>query len=412
MDEEEEASMAYGSARDLPKFKEMELQLAGLRRFKFLISKEQRHLLTDVSAQLDRITSTVDAFYVLLGPRHWVFHDDLPVDDLAGLVANHQDDPERAEQAFIAWYQDKDRLSHLVRRLNVHPDLRARMHLLRSALEDYQAQRYYAVVHVLLSVMDGFVNDLNPACRKGLHAREPQEMDAWDSVVGHHLGLSAAHATFAKSSKGRNDEPVYELYRNGIVHGMLTNYNSSVVATKAWNRLFAVADWARSLEAQEQETAKPPDPTWKDLATQLAANTETKAALAEFVPIALTSDDHASLAAHPVYVASTRYLDAWKRKNYGHMAQVITTLGQTVGPGDVRLDYQGHSLDDYSLKSLVHSAAAICTVRLHVVVNGTPGSPEMRWVREGSDGRAAAPNEDGEWRLMWWGAAHMTRDAE
>lgn len=404
--------MAYGSARDLPKFKEMEKQLAGLRLLKFFIPKEERHLLTDVPAQLDRITSTVDAFYVLLGPRQWVFHDDLPVDDLAVLVANHRDDPECAEQAFIAWYQDKEHLSHLVRRLNGHPGLRARMHLLRLALEDYQAQRYYAVVHVLLSVMDGFVNDLNPACRKGLHAREPQEMDAWDSVVGHHLGLSAAHATFAKSSKARSDEPVYELHRNGIVHGMLTNYNNSVVATKAWNRLFAVADWARSLEAQEREAAKPPDPTWKDLATQLTANAETKAALAEFLPIALTSDDQTSLAAHPVYAASTRYLDAWKRKNYGHMAEVITTLVQIVGPGDVRLDYQGHSLEDYSIKSLEHSAAAICTVRLHVVVNGTPHSPEMRWMREGSDGRAAAPNEDGEWRLMWWGAAHMTRDAE
>lgn len=94
------------------------------------------------------------------------------------------------------------------------------------------------------------------------------------------------------------------------------------------------------------------------------------------------------------------------------MAQVITRMVQTVSPGDVRLDYQGHSLEDYTIQSLGHSAAAICTVRLHVVVNGASHTPEMRWMREGSDGRAAAPNEDGEWRLMWWGTAHMTRDAQ
>lgn len=186
--------MAYGSARDLPMFKEMEQQLVGMRLLKFLIPKEKRHLLKDLPAQLERITGTVDAFYALLGPRHWVFHDDLSVDDMADLVVDHAGDAEGAEQHFIGWYQDDERLPRMVKRLNGHPALHARMHLLTLALQDHQAQRYYAVVQVLLSVMDGFVNDLEPASRRGLHARKPHEMDAWDSVVGHHLGLSAAHA--------------------------------------------------------------------------------------------------------------------------------------------------------------------------------------------------------------------------
>jgi hypothetical protein len=40
--------------------------------------------------------------------------------------------------------------------------------------------------------------------------------------VGHHKGLAHAHAAFTKSFKGTQTEPVYELYRNGIVHGNLT----------------------------------------------------------------------------------------------------------------------------------------------------------------------------------------------
>ncbi|WP_157621896.1 hypothetical protein [Serinicoccus hydrothermalis] len=205
----------------------MEQQLLGMRLLKVLLPKEERHLLKDLPAQLDYMASTVDGFYALLGPRHWVFHDDLALDDMANLVADHVDDPEGAEQAFIAWYQDGDRLPRLVKRLHGHPGLRVRMHLLRWALEDYQAGRYYAVVQVLLSAMDGFVNDLDPANRRGLHTREPDEMDAWNSVVGHHQGLSAAHATFTKSFKARNDDPVYEVYRNGIVHGMLTTTTMS-----------------------------------------------------------------------------------------------------------------------------------------------------------------------------------------
>jgi hypothetical protein len=36
----------------------------------------------------------------------------------------------------------------------------------------------------------------------------------------------------------------------------LVNFDNDIVATKAWNRLFAVADWA----ASRQKRAIPPDP--------------------------------------------------------------------------------------------------------------------------------------------------------
>ena len=127
------------------------------------------------------------------------------------------------------------------------------MPLVEHAREDYFNGRYYSVVLVLFSVMDGFVNDVDTSQRRGLHARDPSEMSAWDSVVGHHLGLSHAHAEFTKSTFKTSDEPVVELHRNGIVHGTLVNYDNVVVATKAWNRLFAVADWARSLAKEKAE---------------------------------------------------------------------------------------------------------------------------------------------------------------
>src|SRR5262249_15562979 len=122
-----------------------------------------------------------------------------------------------------------------------------------------------ATVHVLLSVMDGFVNEFE-SVRRGLHARETEDLNAWDSVVGHHMGLTSAHRTFTKSKGATSEEPVCELYRNGIVHGMLLDYDNDVVATKAWNRLFAVMDWAKARE-KEQEPAKP-QPTWREVAIQ------------------------------------------------------------------------------------------------------------------------------------------------
>lgn len=328
--------MAYGSASDLPQVKEMQRQLAGLRLLGFLVPREARQALKELPKRLQYITGTVDAFYALLGPRHWVFHDDLSLDDMAALVTRHSSVPEAAEQEFIAWYREDDHLAHAVRRLNGFPSMRARMPLLRLAMADHESGRYYAVVQVLLSVMDGFVNDLDPANRRGLHAREPDELDAWNSVVGHHQGLSAAHESFTKSFKARNDDPIFELYRNGIVHGMLTNYDNAIVATKAWNRLFAVADWARSLEAQKKEAEKPPGPTWKEMFRQLRANEEVKVALNAFTPVTLTQGDQVAFAAHPVYTATQVYLEAWKKKNYGRMAQMITGMFDMTGPGAVR----------------------------------------------------------------------------
>ncbi|MDO5711076.1 MAG: hypothetical protein Q4P32_04965, partial [Micrococcales bacterium] len=53
----QEVGMTYESARDLPKFKKMEQQLAWMRRLRFLVPKQNRHLLKDLPAQLAETTS-------------------------------------------------------------------------------------------------------------------------------------------------------------------------------------------------------------------------------------------------------------------------------------------------------------------------------------------------------------------
>lgn len=47
--------------------------------------------------------------------------------------------------------------------------------MLQKVLVDYAAGRFYSTVLVLLTVIDGFVNDLDTAQRKGLHARSPED---------------------------------------------------------------------------------------------------------------------------------------------------------------------------------------------------------------------------------------------
>lgn len=82
-------------------------------------------------------------------------------------------------------------------------------------------------------------------------------MVAWDSVTGHHLGLRHAHQSFIKGFYKTDTTKVTDLFRNGIMHGSLVDFDNERVAAKAWNRLFAVSDWAEAQKRRENTTEAP-----------------------------------------------------------------------------------------------------------------------------------------------------------
>jgi hypothetical protein len=185
----------------------------------------------------------IDRFYAVLGPRNWIVHDALPMPLLQAIGGMAAED---AERRLIGYYQDPENLERLTRRLS-HPELRVQSPLTERAKTEFLSGRYNTCVLLLLSVMDGFVNDVDASRRRGLHARDPEEMVAWDSVVGHHMGLAHAHASFTKTFKKTSTDEIREPYRHGIVNGMLVNYDNEYVGAKAWNRLCAVRDWVTSM---------------------------------------------------------------------------------------------------------------------------------------------------------------------
>ena len=228
---------AYVSARDLPSIAEMIKTLDGMGLLTRVVARSQRPEILRLKKQIEDHVEAVDGFYAVLGSRHWILHESLGLDlvrDVAALP------PDEAEERLLAHYRDPEALARMIRLVRNHSAMRPRNHLLERAERDFAERRYYSAILVLLAAMDGFVNDLDPQQRRGLHARTPDEMAAWDSVVGHHMGLANAHQTFVKGFYKTSDAEVYELYRNGIVHGMLTNFDNEIVAAKAWNRLFAV----------------------------------------------------------------------------------------------------------------------------------------------------------------------------
>jgi hypothetical protein len=390
----------YRSALDLPSVVEMLEQIRGAKPLTRLVARKHRAEVLRIEGEVRHIAGLVDSFYALLGDRHWVFHDSMNTEVIESVVQLGADD---AELGVIQLYETPDALESMIRALTRFPQLRARMDLIDRAAEDYREGRHYSTVLVLLTVMDGFVNDLEPAQRRGLHAREANEMAGWDTVVGHHLGLSHAHATFVRRFTKTSDEEVHELYRNGIVHGMLTNYDNVVVATKAWNRLFAVSDWAKSLERQ---ALPPAPPRARDLFRQVRALDEAKKALAEWQPRSVEGGT-AGIQDEPLFVLTLEFLVAWRSQNYGRMGALLSSMIQESTPGKtagmVRENWSEHQLMSFSINRLDYTSPAVCEVDAELAMTAQTRSARLRWIREGEDGMAVTPNEEGVWRLVAWG---------
>jgi hypothetical protein len=391
----------YRSAIDLPSFAELQEQLRGMKLLTRIVAREERAKVVELEAQLHRMAGIVDRFYDLLGQRNWVFHDDLNLERIAALVGEEAT-AESAEQGLVTYYQEPDTLTFMTRRLVGQPLLRPRMHLIEHALADYRAGRFYATTLVLLTVMDGFVNDVENR-RKGLHARGADEMAGWDSVVGHHLGLSHAHRSFIKSTGATTGEETFELHRHGIMHGTILHFDNPVVATKAWNRLFAVVDWARSLARRDQPS--PPKPSFRETLKQLAENQRTKEALAAWRPSVVTAADP-TFEQQPVLQRTRLFLEAWRSRNYGQMATCLprSYRGPTTnaGAGTVRAAYERDQLTSFEILRLNHEAAAVCEVDVRLTMSDATRDGRMRWIREKDNGSPAIAEDAGEWVLYLW----------
>jgi hypothetical protein len=399
----------YQSALDLPSVTEMLVQIRSGKVLTRFIARHVRPDLIRIEKSIKDLAAVVDEFYALFGGRHWIFHDHLDVERIRAIARLEVD---QAELELIGLYKEPETLERLVRMLYRFPQLRARAHLLELARNDFQTGRYYATVLVLLAVMDGFVNDVEGEHR-GLHTRAADELHAWDSVVGHHLGLTNAHRTFARSFSKTSDEEIHELYRNGIMHGNLLNFDNEVVATKAWNRLFAVADWATS--RQKQSMPKDPEPTFRELAGRIRENEEVKRALAAWRPRVIREEDEGFIH-EPLRALADDYLQAWRERNYGKMAGSLASLAKKGSlartAGLVREEYEEFDLAEFSIHRLDFQAAATCEVEVALVLDGESRRAQMRWIRESADGEVAFPNQAGEWRLMVWGPLAMLHRAE
>lgn len=393
----------YGSARDLPSYQEIARQIEGGKLVTRFIARNQRPGLLKVEQQLNHLVAVVDRFYERLGPRNWIFHELVPVSEVEAIL-NHTVTSEEAEQRFIEIYRDEDRFRFWTQRLYGVEGLRERAHQIERAREHYCTDQFDSATLHLIAVMDGFVNDFEPDRRHGLASRDPDDMTAWDSVVGHHLGLTNALIAYKKTIKKRVNEEVYELHRHGIVHGTITRFDNVVVATKAWNMLFAVVDWASATGKAHQPKA--PEPTFQEVLRQMAATSRTKKMLETWKPNRISVSD-ARFEDHEINALTVEFLTGWRERNFGALARFPTrqfgererTPGQMAGR--LRGTFANFVLSEFRVTELDNTAPAIWLSRGEATVNDSPGTFECRWILEKADGSFGYGSDSALWHLAF-----------
>lgn len=386
---------------DMPSVVEMSQQLAAMRTVTRFVARKHRHEFLALEAQLQQMMGTVDRFYMVLGPKNWILHDSLNFSAVEKFLQGCS--PEEAEEQMVALHASVvDRSSLLSMRLRHYRGFRSRAHQIERAIEHFAAKQYDSCVLTLIAVVDGFVNDFDPADRKGLHAREPDSMVAWDSVVGHHMGLTNVLKTFTKSFKKRVDDEVSEVYRNGIMHGMITRFDNPVVAAKAFNLLAAVRDWA---EATEKSKVQPlPKPTLRAVLRDIGRTAKQKQELEKWSAITLSSES-VGFEEHEMMLLTRRFLELWAKRNFGALTELgsrmsTDTKSKGAWAGELRDLFDGFRLDDFKINEIENTAPAIWLARGTASVNGKPGDFECRWVSEDRAGQIAYGVDDAKWKLV------------
>jgi hypothetical protein len=291
---------------------------------------------------------------------------------------------------------------------------RVRSDLAKRALEDHLAGRYHASIPLVLILMDGFVNDIEPT---GFFA-ENTDLTAWDSIAGHNTSLTALTNLFRKKRKKTTAKEITVPYRNGIIHGRDLGYANKMVSTKVWNALYVVADWAAKVQAgaKLKPSIKPEEKT--SLFDSLRKYDEVqkmKKALSEWRPREIIiGKDVLSYGTAKDYQEGTperalvEFLEVWKQKNYGEMAKRLKDIsGDTVSKraGYVRSDYEMTHVQDFEIKGVMDIAAAVSeiTIVIEYERDGIIDSKEIsaRMICEDANGDPAIRGDSCvEWKVI------------
>lgn len=325
---------------------------------------EQLKQVPELSRSFDEMILIPDQFNNLFGDLGWILSEnslDLEVAKQAVFIAESQG-IDAAEQLLVDHFSP-EWVEKRISLLKFIQGFTPRFDLAMKALEDYKAGRYYASVLVVLSLIDGWVNDLNIVDhqRKGFFNSETK-LIAYNSMTAHSRGLVKLKEVFGISRKKTQTEEISIPYRNGIMHGMDLGYDNRIVAAKCWAALFAVRDWA--IKAARNELDPPDEEALEDKSLlesirdyqKVRAETESfkkwkprDRVIGRDIPTFASSQDYEENSPERKMM---EFCELWQEKNYGYLAARAFSPFMCKKPGEVRKQFSSMELLEYRLTGI------------------------------------------------------------
>jgi len=335
----------------------------------------------ELRKEVEHLSTLPDKFNKHFSRLGWISHESMNslLMERAVDLAN-KGDIDKAE-GILANYFTSAEIQWLKHRLKAFPTFSIRFELIEKAYIDTLERRFHSCVPLLLTIIDGVVNDISNS--KGFFS-EHTELKAWDSVAAHSSGLTAIKDIFNASRKTTSTEEIFLPYRNGILHGRDLKFDNRLVVGKCWATLFAVNDWAIALK---EEKENPPIPekqltiaeSWRELKKTLVEHQEWKVKndlrrkeLDNWKPRENINIEPSNFNEFSPEKIAFEIVESWKNENYGKIAKLIHRFSDeeiNIGfeAGKIRRELECKKLHSFTIKSIKDETPAISEITMNVV---------------------------------------------
>jgi len=312
-----------------------------------------------------------DQFNELFSQHGWIAYESMNADVMRAAIELHDSEHLLAAEEFLTDSYDQKTLEFGIVRFNGNLHFRKRIRLAELAQEDYLCGRYHACVPLLLSLLDGLVNDVSK--HVGFFA-ENVDLTAWDCIAAHETGLQTLAAVLSKGRNKTNEDTIDVPYRNGILHGRELAFDNKLVAAKCWAALFAARDWAVSIEDGKKEPQQSEKISWKQLLNEISETNRMNKAVDEWqprdtqdLPYLPFEGSVKNLPENTPELAVGLFLDHWCNKRFGPIAEALLDFSDTSAgkkAGIAREDFGNYIPTSFKILSIDDQAASVA----HVIV--------------------------------------------
>ena len=319
-----------------------------------------------------KIFEVPDKFNERFSELGWVAYESMSLEVMKEAIAKYDTEGVKVAEQFLTDSYDADCLKWGVLRFQGNQEFRRRMRLIELAKEDYLAKRYHACIPLLLSLLDGIVNDISK--HVGFFA-DSANMTVWDSMAAHETGLQVVASLFTKSRNKTNEEALTIPYRHGILHGRELAFDNKLVAAKVWAALFATRDWADALISTKSSNLIE-EKDWKEVLSDFADTQRQKKLIESWKP---RSNENIAylpytgkaeeLPLNTPERAVAEFIENWINERYGLLAASLVYFSDKSAKkkaGLARKDFENNIPLSYKLISIEDRTAAITFVKVEL----------------------------------------------